>query len=117
MSLFSKRDKAALITLANLALWPGLGTVFARRWWLGLAQMTLSLAGAALVIVPTVLFFLDWNRDGDVPSWFPKWQLLSWSGLAAFGAVWVWAFFTSRDIRRASMVGEAETGESTGKIS
>ncbi|MEW6161318.1 MAG: hypothetical protein AB1813_28145 [Verrucomicrobiota bacterium] len=75
---------------------PGLGSVFARRWWAGSGQLVLALLGFAFIIGWFVQFFYVMYQQMagiDAPSkpfpWMGK------AGLVSFGAAWVWSMFTS----------------------
>ena len=85
------QENRAWIALAiNLAILPGLGTLFLRRYLAGLLQLALSTYGFAATLSWLLAFVREWNRLGSFPldrgPLFP-YALL---GAATFVASWVW---------------------------
>lgn len=84
-------ENRAWIALAlNLAVLPGLGTLFLRRYASGLAQLALSTYGFAALFFWLVAFVREWSRLGSFPldrgPLFP-YALL---GAATFVGSWLW---------------------------
>jgi hypothetical protein len=84
-------ENRAWIALAlDLALLPGLGTLFRRRYAVGLLQLTMSAYGFVSLLLWLLAFVREWNRRGSFPldrgPLFP-YALL---GALAFVASWVW---------------------------
>lgn len=107
------RARVASCVLVNQCATPGLGSLMARRFIAGTAQLLLALAGFALIV--------GWMFDlfhrsmltqlGDpVPSYTSGW-MGKWGGIL-FGAAWLWSLFTSLSLWRQARADEAATRES-----
>jgi len=85
----------------NQGATPGLGSFLAGHRWVGVAQMTVAVAG--------FLIFMGWfwelaqgsweSLDTGHPAPFPPWRRLV-LGLSLFGGAWFWSLATSLRILR-----------------
>jgi len=89
---------------ANLFLWPGLGSIAARRK-VGLVQMGLSAAGVVMVCVCFVWFFYHWVKAGRPPAWSGPYVRIGVMGAVIFMLSWFWALATSISIVRSTKHG------------
>lgn len=101
------RSKARNAALLNLLATPGLGSLLAGRWFAGLGQLLLSVAGFGLLTVWFVQMMLGYYGqmfgDGSAHPQPTNQNLLL--GAALFAAGWIWSLFTSlRLMREASQV-------------
>jgi 4a-hydroxytetrahydrobiopterin dehydratase len=100
------RKKTVTCVLMNLLATPGLGSVMAHRWFAGIGQLILSLAGFVLIMVwffklVVVQFYGQINGNVVV-------QPVGWIGLTGailFAIAWFWSLVTSFSISQ-----EAEKG-------
>ena len=90
------RARAASCALVNLAATPGLGSLMARRYFAGTAQLLIALAGFGLILGWMLEYFhrvflqqLDEPVPPDSSGWMGKW------GLICFVAAWLWSLATS----------------------
>lgn len=96
--------------MVNLAATPGLGSLMARRFFAGIGQLLLSLAGFVLIVVWMIKLFhrvflqqLGEPVPPDSSGWMWKW------GLLLFGAGWLWSLVTSLSfLRQAKADGQVE---------
>jgi hypothetical protein len=96
-------ENRAWIALAvNLAVLPGLGTLFLRRYAAGLCQLAMSAYGAGALLLWLAAFVREWNRLGSFPldrgPLFP-YALL---GLITVVTSWVWCARSGWAIARAA---------------
>ena len=109
--LLTRNRLLACIGINQLAT-PGLGSLMARRYISGAAQLLLALAGFALIVVWMFqLFYRLTLRELDQPApQSPNDRMWTW-GLILFGASWLWALVTSislfRLIKAAERLGPA----------
>ncbi|MCX8156962.1 MAG: hypothetical protein N3J91_11040 [Verrucomicrobiae bacterium] len=109
MRLFSTGDnppppepaQAWGMAAANLFLWPGLGTILARRKS-GLVQMGISGGGLIMALVGLVGFYGRWFTTTEFPGWRDRYILLFLVGLALFILTWLWALVSSIQLIRAA---------------
>ena len=110
MKLFSASNKISRAQARNAALLnqlatPGLGSLFARRWFAGAGQLLLAIAGFGLVMVWFVKLLMQYYGQitGDVAV-----KPVGWIGLlgaALFALAWCWSLVTSFSLlRQASQV-------------
>jgi 4a-hydroxytetrahydrobiopterin dehydratase len=101
----NSRTQARNAALLNQLATPGLGSLFARRWFAGAGQLLLSIAGFALVMVWFVKLLMQYYGQitGDVAV-----KPVGWIGLlgaALFALAWCWSLVTSFSLlRQASRV-------------
>ena len=88
--------RAWVCLLTNLFATPGLGSLMARRFFAGIGQVLLSLAGFVLIVGWIFelchRIFLQQLEEPVPPGsfgWLGKW------GLILFGAGWLWSLATS----------------------
>jgi hypothetical protein len=101
------RARAWTCILTNQAATPGLGSLMARRLWVGTGQLLLALAGSVLILGWMFQLFhrVFLQQLGDpVPpdssGWMWKW------GLLLFGASWLWSLVTSLSLWRQAKLDE-----------
>lgn len=94
---------------ANLLLWPGLGTILARRKS-GLVQMGLSGGGLAMAMVGLVGFYSRWVSTTDFPGWRDRYLLAFLTGIGVFTMVWLWALVSSVQIIRSARPKDHRSG-------
>ena len=86
----AEENRAWIALAVNLAVLPGLGTLFLRRYAAGLVQLALSSYGAGATILWLLAFVREWNRLGSFPldrgPLFPHALL----GAVAFVGSWAW---------------------------
>ena len=98
-------NRAWIALALNLAVLPGLGTLFLRRYAAGLLQLAMSAYGAAAAILWLLAFAREWHRLGSFPldrgPLFPH----ALVGALAFVVSWVWCarsgWVTARAARSA----------------
>jgi len=102
------RARAASCALINLAATPGLGSLIARRFWAGIGQLLLALAGFVLLVGWMFEFFdrAFSQQLGEPASTTPIGWMLKW-GLILFAAAWVWSLVTSISLWRQAGADEA----------
>lgn len=95
-------NRAWIALALNLAILPGLGTLFLRRWLTGLVQLAMTVCGAVAVLLWLFAFFREWSRLGSFPldrgPLFPYGLL----GLVAVVASWLWCARAGWAIARAA---------------
>ena len=96
-------ENRAWIALAlNLAVLPGLGTLFLQRYAAGLFQLALSAYGFVALLRWLLAFVREWSRLGSFPldrgPLFPYAVL----GALAFVASWVWCARSGWALARAA---------------
>jgi len=104
------RAKARNAALINQLATPGLGSLLAGRWLVGLGQLLLAVAGFSLVIAWFVLLFVQFCRQMEGA---PEPTSVAWLGelgAATFVLAWVWALFTSLSLLRAARAREPGPG-------
>ena len=83
-------NRAWIALAVNLAVLPGLGTLFLRRYAAGLVQLALSAYGSVALLRWLLAFVREWKRLGSFPldrgPLFP-YALL---GLTMLLTSWVW---------------------------
>lgn len=101
------RSRVVSCVLINLCATPGLGSVMARRVWVGIGQLLLAVAGFCLIVGWMFeLFhrvFLEQLGEPAPPNsfgWMGKW------GLICFGASWLWSLITSISLLRQAKADE-----------
>lgn len=101
-----RRSSGWTALVINLGATPGLGSFVAGHRWVGVAQMTLAVAGFVI--------FMGWfwklaqgsweSLETGHPASLPPWRGLV-LGLSLFGGAWLWSLATSlrilRDLRTA----------------
>ena len=111
MSAPLSRKRAWACILINLLATPGLGSLWARRYFAGSLQLILGLAGFCLTcgwILKAVYNSVQMDSaPAPVPNWIWQW------GTILFSASWVWSLVTS-----VSLWSEASTTENrrTGNV-
>jgi hypothetical protein len=80
--------------MANLLLWPGLGTVTAGRR-VGYAQMAMSLAGFGLTCFWVIWIARRWIASQEIPENLGPYLWTCLSGLTLFAIAWTWALASS----------------------
>ncbi|MEI7730101.1 MAG: hypothetical protein WCO56_11050 [Verrucomicrobiota bacterium] len=96
------RSKAWACAAVNLLLWPGMGTIVAKRLT-GLVQMGVSGAGVVMVLISFAWFCLQWLNSTQVPSFTGREIRFGLAGVALFVLAWIWSAFSSITIVRASV--------------
>ena len=89
------RTAARNAALVNQFATPGLGSLMAGRWLVGIGQLVVFLIGCVMIIV--YLFQLDLHAYGQATGEFepePR-KRLGEIGLVLFVAGWLWALITS----------------------
>src|SRR5580693_3192347 len=88
-------------TLLNLLATPGLGSLVARRWFEGICQILLSIAGFALVVVWCVRELIPYYGEmfNDAAPQRIGFQMLG-LGAAMFAIAWIWSLWTSLSLSR-----------------
>jgi 4a-hydroxytetrahydrobiopterin dehydratase len=92
----------ARVVILNLLILPGLGSLRARRWFAGFAQITLVLLGAAIMFV---WLFKELSQYYRLMFDDVKPQTVGWLGVLGGilgGISWLWAAVTSFDYYRAN---------------
>lgn len=87
------RERAWAALAANVAVLPGLGSLFLgrREGWL---QAALAVGGFVLTVSWLALVLESWWREGSLPvGRVPRAGLLA-AGAALFGSAWTWALCT-----------------------
>jgi hypothetical protein len=102
-------EKSTWIALAvNLAVLPGLGTLFLRRYATGFLQLAMSAYGFVATLLWLIAFGRSWSRLGAFP--LDRGPLFPYALLGAltFVTSWVWCARTgwalARDARSAPRV-------------
>ena len=98
----AEENRAWIALAVNLAVLPGLGTLFLRRWVAGLVQLALSTFGFVALLRWLLAFVREWTRLGSFPldrgPLFP-YALL---GLAMVLASWIWCARSGWEAARAA---------------
>ena len=102
----AEENRAWIALALNLAILPGLGTLFLRRYLAGLLQLALATFGFVALLRWLLAFVREWSRLGSFPldrgPLFP-YALL---GAVTFVASWVWCarsgWATARAARSAA---------------
>src|SRR5215208_5364828 len=82
--------------LINLCATPGLGTVMARRFVSGIAQLMLAIAGFGLIVAWMGVFFWRLSLQGmDRPVPHQSYHGLGKLGALCFVTAWIWSAFSS----------------------
>ena len=104
------RAAARNATLLNLLATPGLGSLVARRWFEGLAQLLLSVTGCVLVVVWFIREMTPYYGEmySDSPPPHVGLQMLN-AGAALFAVAWFWSLATSLGLSRAASQQEVES--------
>lgn len=83
-------NRAWVALALNLAILPGLGTLFLRRWLTGVVQLAMTMSGAVAFLLWLVAWVREWNRMGSFPldrgPLFPY----ALAGFAALVSAWLW---------------------------
>lgn len=95
------RKRAITCILINLVATPGLGSLFARRYFAGTVQLLLALAGFCLTtgwMLKAIYNSFQMETYGaPVPDWIWQW------GTILFCISWVWSLVTSVSLWREAM--------------
>jgi len=104
------RTAARNATLLNLLATPGLGSLVARRWFEGIAQLLLSVAGFILVVVWFVREMIPYYGEmfNDSPRTPVGLEMLG-LGAGLFAAAWIWSLVTSLSLQRQVSQQEVES--------
>ncbi len=97
------RSELLSCAFVNLFATPGLGSVMARRFIAGTAQLVFASIGFALFLgwfIQKMRLFYGQITGTNLPA--DAGSRLGWWGLALFGVAWVWALVTSIQIVRAA---------------
>jgi len=107
------RTKARNAALLNQLATPGLGSVIAVRWFAGLGQLLLSLAGFGLVMAWFVQEMIPYYRlmFSDTPPHLPSMRMLV-AGAILFVLAWLWSLVTSASLMREASQVSLESLES-----
>jgi hypothetical protein len=96
------QNRAWMALALNLAVLPGLGTLFLRRYLAGLVQLALAASGFAATLAWMLAFVREWSRRGAFPldrgPLFPY----ALAGLVAFLAAWTWCARSGWELARAA---------------
>jgi 4a-hydroxytetrahydrobiopterin dehydratase len=97
-------------TLLNLLATPGLGSLVARRWFEGVCQILLSVAGFALVVVWCIRELIPYYGQmfNETPPQRIGFQMLG-IGAAMFAIAWIWSLLTSLSLSRGVSQQEVES--------
>ncbi len=88
-------SRIRLAVLVNQCATPGLGSLMAGRYIVGTLQLLLALAGFLFIVawffsvLKTAYTLMESTGEPVLPHW------MGWTGLACFGAAWLWAGVTS----------------------
>jgi hypothetical protein len=83
-------NRAWIALALNLAILPGLGTLFLRRYLTGLVQLAMSAGGFGAAMLWLVAFVREWHRLGSFP--LDRGPLFPYAlgGAVTFVAAWLW---------------------------
>jgi 4a-hydroxytetrahydrobiopterin dehydratase len=111
MKLFSPKGKplsratAKNAALLNLLATPGLGSLLGRRWFAGIGQLVLALAGFTLFVVWFVGEMVQfYGQIGGNVEVHPIGKFLV-AGLILFALAWLWSAATSFSLLREASAG------------
>jgi len=111
MKLFSPKGKplsratAKNAALLNLLATPGLGSLLGRRWFSGIGQLVLALAGFTLFVVWFVGEMVQfYGQIGGNVEVHPIGKFLV-AGLILFALAWLWSAATSFSLLREASAG------------
>jgi 4a-hydroxytetrahydrobiopterin dehydratase len=98
------RKRALTCIVINLVATPGLGSIFARRYFAGTLQLLLALAGFCLTtgwMLKAVYNSVQTGETYDAaqPNWIWQW------GTILFCVSWIWSLITSISLWREAMAG------------
>lgn len=106
------RAKALQCAILNQLATPGLGSWLGGRVTVGIAQITLALAGFGFVVVWLLAVLRQFARALEDPATEPKsWPWLGLSGAVLFGLAWLWAGCTSVSLWREARRNGAHPAE------
>jgi hypothetical protein len=86
----AEENRAWIALAVNLAVLPGLGTLFLRRYAAGLVQLAMSAYGAVALLLWLSAFVREWNRLGSFPMDRGPLFPYALAGAVAFVGSWVW---------------------------
>lgn len=101
------RTTARNCVLINQLATPGLGSLMAGRWIVGLGQLLLAVAGFVMVVGYFVLHLTNvYNKlVNDAEPKPVGW--LGEAGALIFGVAWLWALVTSIQLLRSAKAAES----------
>jgi 4a-hydroxytetrahydrobiopterin dehydratase len=110
----TSRIKARNAALLNQLATPGLGSLYAGRWIIGIGQLLLSLLGFGLVLVWFVQMMLGYYGQmfGDGTAHRPPTYTGLLLGAFLFALAWCWSLATSFSLLRAASKVSLESLES-----
>ena len=104
------RAVARNAVLMNLFVTPGMGSLMAGRYFAGLGQLAVAVAGFGLFLVWFVkVMAQSYRMFSGEESTIQMHVWLGFSGVLVFGLAWLWALATS-----ISLMHEARRNESAG---
>jgi hypothetical protein len=95
--------------LINQFATPGLGSLMAGRFVVGLGQLLLALAGFGLVVAWFVALITQVYQQIDNGVAPKSYSLLGAAGGSTFLAAWLWSLITSLSLLREARENEAKT--------
>ena len=106
------QSKAIYCFVVNQLATPGLGSIIAKRTFVGTGQLILALAGFFMLMGWMFKYFwgMAQTQIGESASQKPYGWMGKW-GLIFFGASWVWALVTSISLlrqARSELVGQQQ---------
>jgi hypothetical protein len=84
--------------LVNLAFWPGLGSVLARRKS-GWVQMAMAMGGLFTLFFALQQFMAMLMEETREPRWSDHFVWEAIIGVGLFAVAWIWGLFTGLSIR------------------
>jgi 4a-hydroxytetrahydrobiopterin dehydratase len=96
------RAQARNAALLNQLATPGLGSLFARRWFAGAGQLLLALAGFALVMVWFVKLLMQYYGQITGNVTVQPVGGIGLLGAVLFALAWCWSLVTSFSLLRAA---------------